>query len=103
MPARPRACFNGREWIADPGFGPVQLRKPIPLEHGRIDTQVAVYRFGDYSLDPDRQELRARKKPVTLEPQVFAVLTYLVRNEDRSLASTARSKGPTSPDDRITC
>lgn len=24
----------GREWIADPGFGPIQLRTPMPLERG---------------------------------------------------------------------
>ena len=44
---------------------------------------MVIYRFGDFSLDPDRQELRAREELVTLEPQVFAVLTYLVRNRDR--------------------
>jgi len=30
---------GGREWIADPGFGPIQLRTPMPLERDRIETQ----------------------------------------------------------------
>ena len=30
---------NGRDWIADPGFGAIQLRAPMPLERDRIDTQ----------------------------------------------------------------
>lgn len=32
-------CLGGREWIADPGFGPVQLRTPMPLERDRVETQ----------------------------------------------------------------
>lgn len=44
---------------------------------------MAIFRFGEFSLDPDRQELRAREDLVTLEPQVFALLTHLVRNRDR--------------------
>ncbi len=31
--------LHGREWIADPGFGPIQLRVPMPLERDRIETQ----------------------------------------------------------------
>ena len=31
--------LDGRDWIADPGFGPIQIREPMPFEHGRIDTQ----------------------------------------------------------------
>lgn len=31
--------LNGRDWIADPGFGVVQLRAPMPLERDRVDTQ----------------------------------------------------------------
>ncbi len=31
--------LDGRDWIADPGFGAVQLRAPMPLERDRIDTQ----------------------------------------------------------------
>ena len=34
--------IGGREWIADPGFGPIQLRTPLPLELDRIETQDGV-------------------------------------------------------------
>ena len=31
--------LNGRDWIADPGFGLKQALEPIPLELGRVETQ----------------------------------------------------------------
>ena len=39
--------------------------------------------FGDYSLDFDRRELRSGCDLVAMEPQVFDVLVYLVKNRDR--------------------
>jgi TolB-like protein len=39
-----------------------------------------VFRFGDYVLDIERRELRRGAEPVALEPQVFDLLVYLVRN-----------------------
>jgi DNA-binding winged helix-turn-helix (wHTH) protein/pimeloyl-ACP methyl ester carboxylesterase len=39
--------------------------------------------FGDYSLDVGRRELRRGQNLVQLEPQVFDLLVYLVRNRDR--------------------
>lgn len=42
-----------------------------------------VYRFETYSLDARRGELRRGPDLVRLEPQVFDVLLYLVRNRDR--------------------
>ena len=39
--------------------------------------------FGDYSLDVGRRELRRSADLVELEPQVFDLLVYLVRNRDR--------------------
>ena len=40
--------LNGRDWIADPGFGPIQLRTPMPLELDRIETQEGMkYRLID--------------------------------------------------------
>jgi predicted ATPase/DNA-binding winged helix-turn-helix (wHTH) protein len=39
--------------------------------------------FGGFELDGDRFELRREGVAVPLEPQVFDVLTYLVRNHDR--------------------
>lgn len=37
------------------------------------------FRFGDCSLDPARRELRRSGKPVTIEPQVFDLVEYLIR------------------------
>jgi TolB-like protein/Tfp pilus assembly protein PilF len=42
-----------------------------------------VLRFGDHVLDIDRRELRRGAELVALEPQVFDLLVYLVRNRDR--------------------
>jgi TolB-like protein/cytochrome c-type biogenesis protein CcmH/NrfG len=39
--------------------------------------------FGDYVLDPERRELRRGIEPVAVEPQVFDLLLYLLRNRDR--------------------
>jgi TolB-like protein len=39
-----------------------------------------IYTFEDYSLDGDRQELRRGADLVPVEPQVFDLLQYLVRN-----------------------
>jgi len=40
--------------------------------------------FGDYSLDVGRRELRRGQHLVDVEPQVFDLLVYLVRNRDRA-------------------
>jgi TolB-like protein len=42
-----------------------------------------VFRFGDHVLDIERRELRWGAEPVALEPQVFDLLVYLVRNRGR--------------------
>lgn len=39
--------------------------------------------FGDFLLDPDRFELARGAEPVRLEPQVLALLVYLVRHRGR--------------------
>ena|SRR5690242_18614563 len=39
--------------------------------------------FGDCEIDVDRRELRLRKAPVHVEPQVFDLLLYLLANRDR--------------------
>jgi pimeloyl-ACP methyl ester carboxylesterase/DNA-binding winged helix-turn-helix (wHTH) protein len=39
--------------------------------------------FGNYALDVDRRELRCGSKLVAMEPQVFDLLVYLVRQRDR--------------------
>ncbi|ACG74193.1 transcriptional regulator, CadC [Anaeromyxobacter sp. K] len=41
------------------------------------------WRFGAYELDPARRELRVAGEPRALQPQVFEVLVYLVRNRHR--------------------
>jgi TolB-like protein len=42
-----------------------------------------IYRFADYALDTDRRELRRGGVLCALEPQVFDLLAYLLRNRDR--------------------
>jgi DNA-binding winged helix-turn-helix (wHTH) protein len=39
--------------------------------------------FGDHRLNVDRRELWRGAEPVAVEPQVFDLLVYLVRNRDR--------------------
>ncbi|WP_063687260.1 winged helix-turn-helix domain-containing tetratricopeptide repeat protein [Bradyrhizobium stylosanthis] len=41
------------------------------------------FQFEDFLLDPERRELRQADALVALEPQVFDLLTYLVRNRER--------------------
>ena len=41
------------------------------------------FRFGDYCLDIARRELRNGQALVAVEPQVFDLLLYLLRNRDR--------------------
>ena len=43
-------------------------------------------RFGPYSLDTDRQELTGPGGRIDVEPQVFALLTFLAENADRVVA-----------------
>ena len=42
--------------------------------------------FGNYSLDVDRRELRRTGELIPIEPQVFDLLVYLVRNRDRVIS-----------------
>ena len=41
------------------------------------------FHFGDHTLDADRRELRRGAEPISVEPQVFDLLIYLVENRDR--------------------
>jgi len=41
------------------------------------------YLFEDYALDADRRELVRGTEPIAVEPQVFDLLYYLIRNRDR--------------------
>jgi TolB-like protein/DNA-binding winged helix-turn-helix (wHTH) protein/tetratricopeptide (TPR) repeat protein len=44
---------------------------------------VELYFFANFALDPERRELRRGSELVDLQPQVFDLLLYLVRNRDR--------------------
>jgi DNA-binding winged helix-turn-helix (wHTH) protein/pimeloyl-ACP methyl ester carboxylesterase len=41
------------------------------------------FHFADYTIDPGRRELRLKDRPVHVEPQVFDLLLYLIKNRDR--------------------
>jgi len=41
------------------------------------------FRFGEFEIDLGQQELRRNGQPVRIEPQVFDLLAYLVRNRER--------------------
>jgi len=61
---------------------------PYDFLYLRATTHTIFYRnvrylFESYSLDPDRRELLRGTIPVSVEPQVFDLLLYLIRNRDR--------------------
>jgi pimeloyl-ACP methyl ester carboxylesterase/DNA-binding winged helix-turn-helix (wHTH) protein len=45
------------------------------------------FAFGDYVLDTETVELRHGNAPVSIEPQVFDVLAYLITNRDRVISN----------------
>jgi TolB-like protein len=47
-----------------------------------------LYRFGDCSLDTGRLELWRRDRRIEAEPQILALLTYLIENRDRVVPRT---------------
>jgi DNA-binding winged helix-turn-helix (wHTH) protein len=54
-----------------------------PLPSAASDLELAVWFFGDFVLDLPRYELRRNGVSVPVEPQVFDVLTQLVRYHHR--------------------
>src|SRR4051794_8472668 len=44
---------------------------------------MAAFTFVDYLLDVERRELRRAGEPISLEPQVFDLLVYLIGNRER--------------------
>jgi len=42
-----------------------------------------LYSFSDFTLDTDRRELRRGAEPISVTPQVFDLLNYLIRNRER--------------------
>ena len=47
-----------------------------------------LFSFEDFVLDNGRRELRAGGTIVSIEPQVFNLLVYLIENRDRVAART---------------
>jgi TolB-like protein/DNA-binding winged helix-turn-helix (wHTH) protein/tetratricopeptide (TPR) repeat protein len=41
------------------------------------------FSFGEFTLDPERRELRRGSESVAVEPQVFDLIVHLIRNRDR--------------------
>jgi len=42
-----------------------------------------LYYFNDFTLDPNRRELRRGQQQIALEPQVFDLLEFLIRARER--------------------
>jgi TolB-like protein len=49
----------------------------------QVDPRSMIYLFENLALDTDRRELRRAGTEVSLEPQVFDLLEYLIRNRER--------------------
>jgi DNA-binding winged helix-turn-helix (wHTH) protein len=45
-----------------------------------------LYLFENYALDTDRRELCCGSRPVSVEPQVFDLLAYLIANRQRVIS-----------------
>jgi pimeloyl-ACP methyl ester carboxylesterase/DNA-binding winged helix-turn-helix (wHTH) protein len=54
-----------------------------PESSSALPTSTGVWRFGGFVLDTQRYELRSGDQVIRVEPQVFDVLTQLVRNAER--------------------
>jgi len=50
---------------------------------GKVAGDNVLFSFKDFALDGERRELRARGTIVSIEPQVFDLLVYLIENRDR--------------------
>jgi adenylate cyclase len=63
-----------------------RLKAGVILASGPRDLRVrgldgaVIYRFGAFALDTELLELRSAQGPVTVEPQVFSLLAYLIEN-----------------------
>lgn len=51
------------------------------------------FRFKDHALDVDRRELRRGSELIAVEPQVFDLLVYLIRNRDRVVSKDDLMEG----------
>src|SRR5712664_670531 len=59
--------------------------KALPGYRGLSSKGIRIlrYRFEDYAFDPDRRELHRGADVVSIAPQVFDLLDYLIRNRER--------------------
>jgi len=51
------------------------------------------YLFENYALDTDRRELHREADVVTIAPQVFDLLEYLIRNRERVVTTPSGMGG----------
>jgi TolB-like protein/Flp pilus assembly protein TadD len=59
----------------------------VALSRVRVSCESKVlYSFDNFSVDTDRRELRRAGEPCAVEPQVFDLLEYLIRNRDRMVS-----------------
>ena len=54
-----------------------------PVSPDGFGASKMLYLFEDFALDSDRRELHGPTGLIRLEPQVFDLLLYLIRNRDR--------------------
>ncbi|WP_209427056.1 winged helix-turn-helix domain-containing protein [Pararhodobacter sp. SW119] len=90
--ATARAAISPMPGVAFDPRGPVEAAPmPLPIEAFRarrieVAPATACLRFGDFTVDPLRRELRREGEPVPLEPLTFDLLLLLVQNRDRVVA-----------------
>src|SRR6516164_2548306 len=53
---------------------------PVGGSHDALSGQRLIFVFDSYVLDPERRELRHGHTVVSVQPQVFDLLEYLIRN-----------------------
>jgi len=52
-------------------------------------SEAVIYRFGAYSIDTEGLEISASDEAVAVQPQVFALLLFLIENRDRVVSKDA--------------
>ena len=66
----------------------MRYRSIIRRSHVRRRPGKLLYSFENYTLDTDRRELRRGSDLIGVEPQVFDLLEYLIRNGDAGLVDS---------------
>jgi DNA-binding winged helix-turn-helix (wHTH) protein len=62
---------------------PISFTRPASgIPHGGVGLTM-LYTFGDFELDEDKRELRLRHREIPLQPRVFDLLVYLIRDRER--------------------